>query len=191
MTKIVRGYVLTKGDREALAKAAGLRLADVHAAESKSPPKMRKGELLAVFDLTAFGDNRDDIAAAVNAVRQNGADIIEIGSGRLCGDGVVLLTEALQKLAKLHPGRKAMRQAAIDTARKRTDDGRCKPERLFELWGSAEDIAGVVSKSGWPQATIYRHFGPHGPYKPDGITREVARLEMANRRKAKRAKAKR
>jgi hypothetical protein len=38
----------------------------------------------------------------------------------------------------------------------------------------------VVKKSGWPRSSIYRHF------KQLQITREMARLEMANRRKAKR-----
>ena len=141
---------------------------------------MRKDELLAVFDLTAFGDNRDDIAEAIRLVRAQGADIVEIASGRLCGDGAVMLAEALQKLSRLTPSYKARRQAAIDTAAKRVGDGRCDDARLFELWGSPDDIAHVVSKSGWPQSSIYRHF------KMAGISREAARLEMANRRKAKR-----
>lgn len=184
MAKITRAYVLKEDEREDMARAAGVPVGSVSAAEAKSPPRMRPGELLAVFDLTCFGDNRDDIAEAIRVIRASGADIIEIGSGRLCGDGAVMMAEAMRKLAALHPGRRAMRQAAIDTARKRTDDGRCTADRLFELWGSAADIAEVVSKSGWPQATIYRHF------KMAGITREMARLEMANRRKAKRPRGK-
>jgi len=146
---------------------------------------MRAGELLAVEDLTCFGDNRDDIAERIKAVRAQGADIVEIGSNRLCGDGAVMLAEALQKLAKLHPGRKAMSQAAIDTAKKRTDDGRCKPEELFALWGSGKHMDEVVKDSGWPRSTIFRHFAKLE------ITRAMARLEMENRRKAKRSKAKR
>lgn len=180
MAKITRGYVLNESERDDLARAAKLRVVDVHAAETKPPPKMRANELLAVFDLTCFGDNRDDIAEAVRMVRANGADIIEIASGRLCGDGAVMLAEALQKLSKLTPSYKARRQAAIDTAAKRVGDGRCNADRLFELWGSPDDIEKVVSKSGWPQSSIYRHF------KMAGISREAARLEMANRRKAKR-----
>lgn len=180
MAKIVRGYVYSESERDDLARAAGLKLTDVHAAETKPPPKMRKDELIAVFDLTCFGDNRDAIADAVRAIRANGADIIQIGTMRLCGDGAVMLQEALQKLAKLTPSYKARVQAALDTAAKRTGDGRCNVERLFELWGSPADIGEVVSKSGWPQSSIYRHF------KMAGISREAARLEMANRRKAKR-----
>lgn len=183
VAKIARAYVLTEADRERVAKATGLRIADVHAAETKAPPKMRKDELLAVEDLTCFGDNRDDIAEAIRAVRREGADIIQIGTQRLCGDGAVMLAEALQKLAQLHPTTKARRQAAIDTARKRTDDGRCSPERLFELWGSRIKTAELVSKSGWPQATIYKHFARLG------ITREQAGVELANRRKAKRRRS--
>lgn len=173
---------MLESDRERVAKATGLRVEAVHSAEKVKPPRMREGELLAVEDLTCFGDNRDDIAEAVRAVRNSGADIIQIGTQRLCGDGAVMLAEALQKLARLHPTTKARRQAAIDTARKRTDDGRCNAERLFELWGSPDHITQVVSKSGWPQSSIYRHF------KLQGISREMARLEIANRRKAKRVK---
>lgn len=184
MAKVVRAYVLKETDRERVAKLVGLRVENVHAAETREPPNMRKDELLAVEDLTCFGDNRDDIAERVKAVRAQGADIVEIGSGRLCGDGAVMLAEALQKLARMTPGRKAMMQAAIDTARKRTDDGRCNPQKLFELWGSSADIIEVARKSGWPQATIYRHF------KRQGITRAMARLEMENRRKAKRTSRK-
>lgn len=180
MAKIVRGYVYSEGERDDLARAAGIKVTDVHAAETKPPPKMRPNELLAVFDLTCFGDNRDDIAEAIRIVRAQGADIVEIASGRLCGDGAVMLAEALRKLAKLTPSYKARLQAALDTAAKRTGDGRCNADRLFELWGSPADIGEVVSKSGWPQSSIYTHFAKQK------ITREMARLEMANRRKAKR-----
>ena len=167
-----------------MAALTGLRMVNVHAAETVEPPKMRAGELLGVEDLTCFGDNRDEIAERIKAVRAQGADIVEIGSGRLCGDGAVMLAEALQKLARMTPGRKAMMQAAIDTARKRTEDGRCSKDRLFELWGSSLKDAEVVSKSGWPRATIYRHF------KLQDVTRAMARLEMENRRKAKRTRRK-
>ena len=180
MAKIVRAYALKEADRQRVATLTGLRIENVHAAETREPPRMRVGELLGVEDLTCFGDNRDDIAERIKAVRAQGADIVEIGSGRLCGDGAVMLVEALQKLAKLHPSYKARRQAGIDAARKRTDDGRCTPERLFELWGSAAHDSEVASKSGWPRSSVYRHF------KMLGITREIARLEMANRRKAAR-----
>ena len=93
--------------------------------------------------------------------------------------------EALQKLAQLHPTTKARRQAAIDTARKRTGDGRCSAEKLFELWGSAKNKDEVAAESGWPLSSIYAHF------KKLNIRREDARLEMANRRKAKRTGGKR
>jgi hypothetical protein len=185
VTKIVRAYVLKEADRQRVAGLTGLRVENVHAAETREPPKMRAGELLAVEDLTCFGDNRDDMAERIKAVRAQGADSVEIGSNRLCGDGAVMLAEALQKLAKLHPSYKARRQAGIDTAKKRTDDGRCSKERLFELWGGGLKMDEIVRESGWPRQTIYTHF------QRLQITRGMAKLEMENRRKAKRAKTKR
>jgi hypothetical protein len=115
LSKIVRAYVPKEADRKRVAEHTGLRVENVHAAETREPPKMRAGELLAVEDLTCFGDNRDDIAERIKAVRAQGADIVEIGSNRICGDGAVMLAEALQKLSRLTPSYKARRQATILT----------------------------------------------------------------------------
>lgn len=181
MAKIARAYVAKEADRERIAKATGLRVAAVIAAETNAPPRMRKGELLAVEDLTVFGDDRVKIAEAVKAVRAADADIIQIGSNRLCGDGAVMMAEALEKLWGMRRrGHPNLRKAALATAAKRTADGRCKPEKLFELWGGSKSHDEISLESGWPVSTIYRHF------KALKITRAMARLEMENRRKAKR-----
>jgi hypothetical protein len=180
VTKVLRAYVAKETDRERVAKATGLKLVDVHAAETRSAPVMRSAEeLLAVEGLEVFGQDAKAIKLAISAVRAKGGNIVEIQTGRLCGDGAEMLAEALERIWGMRRrGHPNLRKAALNTAKKRTADGRCSKARLFELWGSSDDIAGVVSKSGWPQSSIYRHF------KLSGVTRELARLEMANRRKA-------
>lgn len=131
-----------------------------------------------------FADRGDKYLAKVRAIWFDKSIVSDNAAGKKAGVHYHVLKRHFGPSGRDTDGRQAQQQAAIDTAKKRTDDGRCKVERLFELWGSGLSIADVVKQSRWPRSSIFRHFAILG------ITRAMARLEMENRRKAKRASRK-
>lgn len=170
--KIVRAYVPGEGDRQRMADLSGLKIVNVKTAH-EPPPNMRNGELLAVFDLTVFGETRKAIAAAVDAVQKNGADIIEIETGLTCGKGVAVLNRAL---GIIH-GRSRQGQAQKDGQAKsvaiRTSGRKVDRDGLYELWGTDLTLQQVITESGWRQSSIYHAM--------KGISREQAKADIQAR----------
>lgn len=170
--KIVRAYVPGESDRRRMAELTGLKIEHVKVAPNV-PPKMRAGELLAVFDLTVFGETRKVIAEAVDAVQENGADIIEIETGMVCGKGVAVLNRAL---GIIH-GRSRQGQAQKDGQKKsvaiRTAGRKVDRAGLYDLWGSDLTLQQIIEQSGWKQSSIYHAM--------KGVSREDAKANVQAR----------
>jgi hypothetical protein len=168
--KIKRGYAATKADREALARDAELPVASIRCAEVKGEAfpkpewKMRAGELLAVRSLADLGADRWAIAAAVELIRAQGADVIEVPAGRVAGAGVAMLNDALSRIhgkARRMTPEEARAMAKAREAAKRK--GRMAEKQALKIWRSSryrsfEDA--LKHMPGWSKRTAYDLLGP-------------------------------
>ena len=167
--KIARAYVARKAEIEKMMQAAKLSREHVKcgevAGEHISAPnwKLRKGELLGVFDLTAFGNKRGLMAAGVALVQSFGADVCEVETGAVAGQGVAMLQRALQRIhredKKMTPDR-AKELADARHAKKR--DGWEEYDKARVIWGSPaqySETAALLAMRGWPRSTAYATFG--------------------------------
>lgn len=168
--KITRGYVTKPEDRAALAADAKLAMKDIRCATVKADAfpspgwRMRPGELLAVRSLAVLGDDRWSIAEAVEWVRAQGADVIEVPAGRVAGAGVAMLNDALSRIhgkqRRMTPeDAKAMAEARHAAKRK----GRMPIEEATAIWRSArfkkyEDA--LAKMPGWNKVSAYKEIGP-------------------------------
>jgi hypothetical protein len=168
--KIARGYVTAPEDKEALAKDAKLPVKDIRCATVKGEafpkPKwrMRKGELLAVCSLTVLGDDRWTIAEAVEWIRGQGADVIEVPAGRVAGAGVAMLNDALSRIhgkqRRMTPEDAKARARARHEAKRK---GRMPVEEATVIWRSArykrwQDA--IAKMRGWTKEAAYKEIGP-------------------------------
>lgn len=167
--KIARAYVATKAEIEKMMQVAKLPREHVKcgeiAGEHISAPnwKLRKGELLGVFDLTAFGDKRGLMADGVALVQSFGADVCEVETGAVAGQGVAMLQRALQRIhresKKMTPER-AKELADARHAEKRK--GWLEYDQARVIWGSPaqfSETAALLAMKGWPRSTAYATFG--------------------------------
>lgn len=176
-SKITRAYVATADQRETMAKSVGLKISAVRCAEMSGEnihdPKwaLRKGELLAVFGLEAFGKDRHDISKAVAWVQGQGADVFEIASGEVAGSGVLMMNRALTRIhgetrmAKAHEMQRA-------SAKARTIN-RMPEDEARQHWTNMRlTIPRALAKmTGWNRQSAYNTFGKRGiapgrPKKP-------------------------
>lgn len=177
--KIARAYVATADQRETIAKTVGLKMSAVRCAEMSGENihdagwTLRKGELLAVFGLEAFGKDRHQIAAAVAWVQGQGADVFEIASGEVAGNGVLMMNRALTRIhgegrmAKAHEMQRA-------SAKARTIN-RMPEDEARQHWANIRlKIPQALAKMpGWNRQSAYNTFGKRGiapgrPKKNDG-----------------------
>lgn len=206
--KIARAYVATKAEIEPMMKATGLRREHVKcgevAGEHISAPKwsMRKGELLGVFDLSAFGDKRQAMAGGVLLVQSFGADVCEVlyphssVAPLIAGDGVAMLNKAL---AIVHGRQRKTKERASDMAKASRDkrrEGWMPRDEARAIWGNrtkypSESQALMNMKPGWPRSTVFNEFGSRKTCEAELIAdMKAARPKRApakkSRRKAKR-----
>jgi hypothetical protein len=170
---MLRGYVRqirtwSAKRQDELLKAAGLteraiyRDGDLPAAIKS----LRKGDRLVVGGgLRVLGDNRREITANVNKVRERGAQVMDAETGRLAGgdDGVALLSEAIARIAgektMAKPDQAKKMQAASVKARTK---GRMGERDALRIWRNADHTVAeaVELMTGWSQANAYRVLGP-------------------------------
>lgn len=173
--KIARAYVATKAEIEPMMKATGLRREHVKCGEVPgehiSAPKwsMRKGELLGVFDLSAFGDKRQAMADGVLFVQSFGADVCEVLSPHssvaplIAGDGVAMLNKAL---AIVHGRQRKTKERASDMAKASRDkrrEGWMPKDEARRIWGNRAKYTeqqALFNMTGWPRSTAFAEFGP-------------------------------
>ena len=190
--KIARAYVATKAEIPRMVEATGLRPEYVKCGENPkdhiSNPAwtMRKGELLGVFDLSAFGDKREAMAAGVAHIQKQGADVCEVETGHVAGKGVAMLDRAL-RIIHNRPRNMTPERAAemARKAREKSREGWLPYDEARAIWGNrtkypSPDQA-LMNMTGWPRTTVYRTFGK----------RKELELTLIEERKESRRKAKR
>lgn len=144
---------------------------------------LRAGDVLVVSGLLrALGDSRRAIQAAIEAVKAQGATVMEAETGRKAGsdDGVTLLAETLNRIH----GERAMPTAdrARELQRKGVANrtkGRMAQTEAIKFWRDAtlsqEDA--LAKMTGWTMVTAYRQLGPRGlpaGRKPGDFKRKMA-----------------
>lgn len=187
--KIARAYVATKAEIEPMMKATGLSRAHVKCGEVDgehiSDPnwRLRKGELLGVFDLSAFGDKRQEMAAGVATVQYFGADVCEVESGAVAGKGVAMLNRALALVHGKQRGTKARASDMAKASRDKRREGWMPREQARMIWGNRAQFSerqALLAMTGWPRSTAFNEFGP----------RKKCELELMAERDAVRPKRK-
>lgn len=167
---IVRGYVAKAADRAALASASGLPLRAIRCGETAgegfpSPSwSLRKGEGLAVLRAADLGVDRWSIADAVAWVQSQGAEVIEVPTGRAAGDGVAMLHDALKyhhAAARGMTPEEARARAAARELAKRKD--RIPKAQALKIWRSSRYTKfqdALAKMPGWSKRTAYGELGP-------------------------------
>ena len=167
---IARGYAATKADRETLARDAGLPVASVRCAEVEKEAfpqptwTMRKGELLAVRSIAVLGTDRWAIADAVEWVRAQGADVIEVPAGRVAGAGVAMLNDALSRIhGKQHRLTPEDAKAKADARHRARLADRMPKVQALKIWRASrykrfEDA--LKHMPGWNKMSAYKELGP-------------------------------
>lgn len=196
--KIASAYVATKAEIEPMMKATGLRREHVKCGEVPgehiSAPKwsMRKGELLGVFDLSAFGDKRGVMAAGVAWVQSHGADVCEVETGAVAGKGVEMLNRAL---GIVHGRDRKTKERASDMAKASRDkrrEGWMDRAEARAIWGNrsqypSESQALLNMKPGWPRSTVFNEFGSRKDCEAELIAEmKAARPKRAPAKKSRR-----
>jgi hypothetical protein len=191
--KIARAYVAKKSEIEKMMQAAKLPRHHVKcgevAGEHISDPKwtMRKGELLGVFDLTAFGDKRGPMADGVARIQAMGADVCEVETGAIAGQGVAMLQRALQRI---HRESRKFTSGRVSEMNKERHAERRKdwlPEKEARIiWGSPAqytETAALLAMKGWPRSTAYATFGKRKDLEAKLV--EEMKAARKSKRKAK------
>jgi hypothetical protein len=168
--KIVRGYAATKAGRAALAKDAGLPVSAIRCAEIEKEAfpnpawTMREGELLAVRSLSDLGYDRWAIAEAVEFIRAQGADVIEVPAGRIAGAGVAMLNDALSRIhgkqRRMTP-EEAKAMAEARHAARLADRMPAEEAKKFWFASRYKRYQDALKKmTGWTKQAAYSELGP-------------------------------
>lgn len=157
---IARGYAKNASDETKL-RAAGIKtIYRGDKGETLGRFRMRKGELLGVVGLGAFGASRKAIADAVDRVHAWGAAVVDIERPTLRSDrdGVRMMHIAMTPSRNLSP--EAAAEMAAKSMAARTA-GRMPKHEARRIWfgpGTVEDK--VKRCHGWSQRALYNEFGP-------------------------------
>ena len=176
--KFARGYVASAADQSALMKATGLSKLHVKCGdipgEAISNPiwALRPGELLAVNSVRDFAEARtvtqahSQIAAAIEWVQSQGAEVYEISSGERTGTGkgAQMISRAL---SKIHGAVRMIDPVAMQAkaAKGRTKNRMPKAEakriwrdiRRYPRWQDA-----IAAMPGWNKVSAYDQLGKRG-----------------------------
>lgn len=189
--KIARAYVATKAEIEPMMKASGLRRdyvkcgevagENIHAAKWS----MRKGELLGVFDLAAFGRKRQEMSDGVAWVQAFGADVCEVETGAIAGSGVAMLNRALAKVHDRDRGTSIRASAMAKVSREKRREGWMPEDEARRIWGNRtkypQEGQALMNMTGWPRSTAFAVFGPRKKVELELI----AERQTARKRKSK------
>ena len=159
--KMTRGFVASEADRAKLAQASGLALHEIRTGEI---PNMRKDEALAVLGLQDLGKTRFEIAEAVAKIRAAGAHVIEYPSGRIAGDGVGMLNDALSRHHGAQRGMTPERAAEMAKSREAAKrKGRMPKTQAIKIWRASRYKSyfdALKHMPGWNKMSAYKELGP-------------------------------
>lgn len=190
--KIGRGYVATKDQKAALAKAVGLAERDVRSADIATEIitglRFRKGEGVAVFGLEVFAVGCKTVHSAVKAIAEAvehvqsfGADVVEVPSMKRAGDGVALTRAALRRMwaDERQPtlfGKKGGRPLSDDAL----DD-----VAALTIWAdlTIEPADLAAAKIGMGRSTLFVKYGPRKAAMPK--LKAAIKAARESKRKAK------
>lgn len=158
---IARGYAKNASDETKL-RAAGIKTVyRGDKGETLGQFRMRKGELLGVVGLGAFGASRKAIADAVDKVHGWGAAVVDIERPTLRSDrdGVRMMHIAMTPQRNLSP--EAAAEMAAKSIAARTA-GRMPEHQARRIWfdGRWSVEEKVKRCHGWSSRTLYNKFGP-------------------------------
>lgn len=153
-----RGYARNERETERL-RDKGVTV--IYRGDQDEPFRMRRGELLAVVNLRAFGASRRAMVEAVKKVHGQGAVIIDIGSDkwmRSDQDGAEMLDRAL---ANFVPSAEHAREMQRRSVLARTD-GRMAKRDALSIWRNPRltNLEAVDLMRGWSLRTAYSKLGP-------------------------------
>lgn len=160
---IVRGYAKNASDEKRLRDFGIKTVYRAHKGETpgKAPGqfRMRKGELLGVVGLGAFGDTRKAIADMIDLLHSWGAAVVDIERPGLRSDrdGVRLLHIAMTPQRNLSPEAAAELAAKSKAAR---TAGRMPEHEARRIWFDGRySVAEKVQRiHGWSQRALYDKF---------------------------------
>jgi hypothetical protein len=190
--RIAKAVVATEDDRDRMALLTKLRKGDIL---TNGDLVARVGEHIAVFDLRAFGPEREDWLTGLRAITKRKAFVVQIDRanghpGLICGDakGAELLAYTLDR-EKADKHMPAERSARIAAARRAERQSRTMPEAdAAKIWFNprllVKEALGLMS--GWKQPTAYREFGKRSA--PDGLKAYLKRLAARHVAAAKKSK---
>lgn len=198
--KFDRAYVAKKDEIDAMAKASGLDRRNVKCGEvdgehiSAPAWSMREGGMLAVFDLTAFGQKRDEMLKGVQWVQSKpGCDVVEVETGRRAGTGVEMLDAALRRVHRENKKLTPERARELTTARHAKNNPNRMPDaEARAIWGNRtkypSDGQALMNMTGWSRSTAHYRFG--GRIKVEKALIEEAKAARQKRAPAKKSKRK-
>jgi hypothetical protein len=165
-TRTIKRWPVSKQD--ALLKAAGVNMKAVYrdGEWSKAVKSLLPGDKLVVGGgLRVIGDNRKEIVAAIEQVRERGATVIDAETKREAGgdDGVALLDEALRKIQggttiqSLEVAAEMQKKSVASRTK-----GRMGDREAQVIWSDVNLTINdcLELMTGWSQGTAYRTFGP-------------------------------
>ena len=174
--KFARAYVAKAADQHAMMKSADLpkqhvKCGDVAGQNIADPDwTLRPGELLAVNSVRDFTDAfsitaaHGEIAAAIEWVQSQGAEVYEISSGERTGKGkgAQMVSRALSRMhgAVRMKDAQAMQANSVKARLK----GRMPKVEALRIWCDARRFPryqdAIAAMTGWNKASVYKELGP-------------------------------
>lgn len=127
----------------------------------------RKDEFLEVVALRVFGDSLRDIREAYEALRDRGAGVLEVTTGRKASqDGIPLYHDAHRALhgeasagSRAEMARRGSKGGTIAAKKKKA--ARMSEREARKIWRSARTaLEALEQMPGWTRQTAYRRLGP-------------------------------
>lgn len=154
--KIARGFARNEREAEQLSGITTIYRADK--GETLRKFKMRPGELLGVVNLRVFGETRYGMVAAVKAIHEMGAAIVDLAGLRSDRDGAEMLDKALVKFVPSAAHAREMQRRSV-LAR---TTGRMGKRDALIIWRNPRfsTYEALDLMRGWSQRAAYLNLGP-------------------------------
>jgi hypothetical protein len=160
MKGITRGFAKNERDEQKLRDLGITTIYRSDRGETLGKFRMRKGELLGVVNLRAFGSARKDMVAAVKQVHKWGAVIVSLDDLRSDRDGVAMLDAALVKFIPSAEHAKEMQRRSV-LAR---TEGRMSMRDAQSIWRNPRltTLEAIDLMRGWSERSAYAKLGARG-----------------------------
>lgn len=158
--EIARGYARNEREEQRLREAGIKTIYRGDRGEILGKFRMRKGELLGVVNLRAFGTARKDMVAAVKQVHKWGAAVVSLDGLRSDRDGAEMLDKALVKFVPTAEHAKEMQRRSV-LAR---TEGRMSMRDAQSIWRNPRltTLEAIDLMRGWSERRAYDKLGPRG-----------------------------